>query len=250
MTPEDFYRTVMLVDPPPQGSLSKATERDHQFAEVWSGSGLNTRDRRFVTLACVAGVVDVPQMDAHVYAALKSGDMSILQLNEFTLHFAVYCGWPKASQLEASVRAQWQQVHHEAGEPAPTLPVLDVTDLGTPDPADRIAEGIRCFEDINLISAPPPDSPYFYAGILNYVFGHLWLRPGLTRRDRRLITIPCVGVSDAMNPIWSHVTSALGSGDISYAEMEELIRHFDVYSTTERAQKLRGVAEQWQTAQS
>ena len=48
------------------------------------------------------------------------------------------------------------------------------------------------------------------------MFGHLWLRPGLTRRERRLITVPCVGVGDAIGPIWSHVTSALGSGDITY----------------------------------
>jgi len=83
-------------------------------------------------------------------------------------------------------------------------------------------------------------------GILNFVFGHLWLRPGLSRRDRRLITIPSVGVGDAFGPIWSHVTSALGSGDVSPSEMEELIVHFSVYAGTARAKPLHDVASQWQ----
>lgn len=249
MPTDETYRTVMMVDAPPPPSLTDSAGREQPLGNVWSRPGLSIRDRRIVTLACVGAVVDVLQLDAHVYAALKSGDLSIAQLNEFTLHFAVYCGWPKASQFEQSVRTQWQRIHEEAGEATPPFPVLDVADLGTADPELRIAEGVRCFEEINLISAPSPDSPYFYAGILNYVFGHVWLRPGLSRRERRLITIPCVGVSDAANPIWSHVTSALGSGDLSFDEMEELIVHFGAYATPERTEKLQGVAVQWHNAQ-
>ena len=126
----------------------------------------------------------------------------------------------------------------------------DESDLGIADPGQRITQGVKCFEDINLIQAPPQDSPYFYAGILNFVFGHLWMRPGLTRRERRLITIPCVGVSEALGPIWSHVTSALGSGDVSYAEMEALIAHFGTYAGEIRARSLFDVARQWQADRS
>jgi 4-carboxymuconolactone decarboxylase len=160
----------------------------------------------------------------------------------------VYCGWPRGSQLEMSVRTQWQRIHDERGEPAPAFPQRGVDDLGISDPAQRIIQGVECFEEINLIPAPSQDSPYFYAGILNFVFGHLWQRPGLTRRERRLITIPCVGVSDAMGPIWSHVTSALGSGDVSYDEMQELILQFSAYAGRPRAEVLQNVAVQWEAA--
>jgi 4-carboxymuconolactone decarboxylase len=170
-------------------------------------------------------------------------------MNELTLHFAVYCGWPRASQLEMAVRGQWQRIHDERGEDTPAFPERSLDELGPIDPAERIAGGIRSFEEINLIQAPSQDSPYFFAGILNFVFGHLWLRPGLTRRERRLITVPCVGVSDAIGPIWSHVTSALGSGDITYDEMEELILQFRAYAGTPRARVLSDVATQWQADQ-
>lgn len=248
MTADDLYRAVMMVDPPAGHSPLDAAEREHLFGVVWNRPGLSIRDRRLVSLVCVSAAGDVPAMDAHVYAALASGDLTVEQLNEFTLHFAVYCGWPRASQLEMSVRTQWQRIHDERGEPTPAFPQLGVEDLGISDPARRITQGVECFEEISLVQAPPQDSPYFYAGILNFVFGHLWQRPGLTRRERRLITIPCAGVSDAIGPIRSHVTSALGSSDVSYDEMQELIVHFSAYAGRPRAEVLQNVAAQWQAA--
>lgn len=250
MSADDLYRTIMMVEPPAAETPLDTAERRALFDDVWSRPGLSVRDRRFVTIACVAAAVDVPALDAHVFAALASGDLTVEQLNELTLHFAVYCGWPRASQLEMTVRGQWQRLHDERGEPTPPFAQLDVDDLGAGDPAQRIADGIQSFRDVNLIEAPSQDSPYFYAGILNFVFGHLWLRPGLTRRERRLVTIPCVGVSDAIGPIWSHVTSALGSGDVTYDEMHELLLHFRAYSGTPRARVMQDVAMQWKAEQS
>lgn len=249
MTADDVYRSVMMTDPPEADTPFDAAARDYLFGAVWNRPGLSVRDRRIVTIVCASAAVDGAAMDAHVYAALASDDLTIEQLKEFVLHFAVYCGWPRASQLEMTVRTQWQRLHEERGEPTPEFPPLDIADLGTADPAQRIAEGQKSFEEINLIGPPSGDSPYFYAGILNYVFGHLWLRPGLSVRDRRMITVPCVGVSDAIGPIWSHVMSAMGSGDISYDEMRELIVHFSAYAGATRARVLLDVAEQWKAAQ-
>ena len=217
--------------------------------DVWTRPGLPVRERRLVTIPCVSAAVDQAAMDEQVHDALASGDLTVEQLNELTLHFAVYCGWPRASALEMTVRGQWQRLHEERGETVPAFPMRSHDELGPTDHAERVAGGVASFREVNLIDPPEQDSPYFHAGILNYVFGHLWQRPGLTRRERRLITIPCVGVSDAIGPIWSHVTSALGSGDVSFAEMEEIILQFRTYAGDRRAEVLHDVAAQWQTAQ-
>jgi len=246
MTADDLYRDVLQAEPPEGESPLDAAERRQLFEGVWGAPGLSIRDRRFVTIACVSAAVDAAAMDAHVYAALASGDLTVEQLNELTLHFAVYCGWPRASQLEMTVRGQWQRLHDERGEPTPPFPDRTVDELEPADPTERLTAGVQSFLDVNLIEAPSQDSPYFHAGIINFVFGHLWLRPGLTRRERRLITIPCVGVSDAFGPIWSHVTSALGSGDLSPAEMEQVIHQVRAYAETPRAKALEAVATQWQ----
>ena len=243
---DDTYRAVMMTEPPESPTPLDAAEFEHTFGTIWNRPNLSVRERRFVSLVCVSWAVDIPAIDAHVYAALKSGDFTIEQLNEFTLHFAVYCGWPKASQVEMTVRTQWQRLHGERGEPAPAFPQLQLDDLGPGDAAQRVRAGMQSFEAINLVPPPPQDSPYFFAGILNFVFGHVWLRPGLTRRERRLITIACVGVEESPMPIWSHVTSALGSGDLSPLEMHEVIEHFSAYADATRASALNDSARQWQ----
>lgn len=247
---DELYRTVMATDPPAAETSFEAASRQLLFGEIWNRPGLSIRDRRLVTLACVAAADVVTPIDDHVYGALRSGDLSIEQLNEFTLHFAVYCGWPKASQFERAVRSQWHRLHSEQGKETPAWPTRTVEELGPADRAERVRGGREEFESVNLISAPPPDTPYCHAGIINFVFGHVWRRPGLTRRERRLITVPCVGISDATGPISAHVGSALESADVTYEEMQELILHFSAYYGFAKGEALHEAAERWRAGRA
>jgi 4-carboxymuconolactone decarboxylase len=212
------------------------------FGKVWSRPGLSRRDRRFVTLACVCASDAVEEINDHMYAALASGDIDFEELLEFVLHFAVYCGWPKGSQAEIAARVQYARLAEERGVEVPPRPDLPPESLGLPDPEERLRAGERCFAEVNLIPAPARDSPYFHAGILGFVFGHLWQRPNLGRRERRLITVACVGVSEAIGPIYSHIGSALESGDLTLAEMDEVILQFSAYSGFAKGRVLQRVA--------
>lgn len=246
----DTYRAVMAAEPPPVTTPFETAYRDFVFGEVWSRAGLSTRDRRIVTLACL-GAADVPAaLDEHTYAALQNKELTVEELNEITLHFAVYCGWPKASVFEMSVRTAWFRVHAERGDTAPAFPPLDVEDLGPEPREERLAVGRESYETVNLTPPPPNDSPYFHAGIVNFVFGHVWRRPGLSRRDRRLVTIPCVGVSDAATPIASHVGSALSSGDLTWDEVQELILQVSAYYGVAKGSALHDAAQQWRASQA
>jgi 4-carboxymuconolactone decarboxylase len=123
-------------------------------------------------------------------------------------------------------------------EAEPLLP------LSTPsDPEERLAVGAECFKDINCLPfAPNRDDPFQGAGILNFVFGEMWLRPGLARKERRLITVACVAFQDAPFPIVSHVYAALKSRDVSFDEMDELILHFAAHNGWPKAAHLSHVA--------
>ncbi|WP_407686646.1 carboxymuconolactone decarboxylase family protein [Mycobacterium sp. HUMS_1102779] len=224
------FAEVMTVAAPEDASPVVANGLlDFVFAEVWARPGLGRRDRRFVTLACVAGADATAALEQHVYAALNSGDLTITEMREAVLHFAVYAGWPKASQFNMVVDAQWDRILRERGEHAPTAPPSLPT-ATTSDPEERMARGERAFREINCLPfAPPRDNPYSGAGILNFVFGEMWLRPGLGVKERRLITLACVGFQDAQYPIMSHVYAALKSGDVSFREMDELVLHFAAY---------------------
>lgn len=239
------FAEVMTFAPP--GDSSPTTSHgliDFVFAEVWTRPVLSRRDRRFVTLACVADSDAEQPLIEHVYAALNSGDISITEMRETVLHFAVYAGWPKASRFNIFVDQQWERIHQERGLPVPAPePLLP---LVTPsDPEARLARGVESFKEVNCMPfAPDRDNPYQGAGILNFVFGEMWLRPGLSMKARRLITVACVGFQDAPIPILSHVYAALKSRDVSFEEMDELALQFAAYSGLPKATHLSQVIDE------
>jgi 4-carboxymuconolactone decarboxylase len=237
------YRDVMTAEPPEGASAAEQQRLEYLFGQVWARPGLGRRERRLVTIQCVAFAVTPQPIIDHVHAALKSGDITIEEMLEVVLHFAVYCGWPKASNFEMYVRQSWARVQEERGDQAAPLPMLSNDELGSNDWEARLSRGEQEFRDVNLVPAPPRDSPYQQAGILNFVFGHVWQRPRLDRRSRRFVTVACVGIDEAPLPITSHVGSALKSGDISKPEMDELILQFRAYDNDDRADALAAAAE-------
>jgi 4-carboxymuconolactone decarboxylase len=236
------YREVMMVDPGSGLSAPEEARLDYLFGELWPRPGISRRERRLVTLSCAAFAVTAEPLVEHSYAALKSGDLGIEELLEVVLHFAVYCGWPKASNFEMYVRQSWVKVQQERGGD-PTLPTRGIDELGESDWEKRLQRGAQEFRDVNLVQAPGRDTPYQHAGILNFVFGHVWMRPDLGRRDRRFVTLACVGVDEAPIPIQSHVGSALKSGDITKTQMDEVILQFRAYDSDHRADVLQATAD-------
>jgi 4-carboxymuconolactone decarboxylase len=91
---------------------------------------------------------------------------------------------------------------------------------------ERQAHARECYEHINTTPSPPDMSAYINAGVIGFVFGEMWRRGILTPRDRRWITLSCVGAADAQFPIESHVWAALNSGDVSAEEFDEFVLHF------------------------
>jgi 4-carboxymuconolactone decarboxylase len=236
------YMDVMVVEPRAGLSAAEEAREEYLFGEIWPRPGISRRERRLVTLSCLAFAVTAQPISDHTYAALKSGDLSIEELLEVVLHFAVYCGWPKASNLEMYVRQSWVKLQEERGGD-PTLPARGIDELGENDWEKRLQRGAEEFRDVNLMPAPGRETPYQHAGILNFVFGHVWMRPDLSRRDRRFVTVACVGVDEAPTPIRSHVGTALRSGDLTKTEMDELILQFRAYDNDARADVLQAAAD-------
>ncbi len=80
---------------------------------------------------------------------------------------------------------------------------------------ERMAEvsGIPAFD--------PPDA--FTAATCDQVFGELWQRPGLPDRDRRMITIAILATRGLETELGIHLRAALETGDVSPAELMELV---------------------------
>ena len=195
--------------------------------DVWTRDGLSSRERRLVAIACVG--FRAPGAD-HRAGARRARERRVHHRRDARGGVALRGVLRLAQGVEPrDVRTpDVGAVQEERGEDSSPLPrrPSDVTELGSDDWEARIARGEEEFRVVNLVPAPGRDSPYQHAGILNFVFGHVWQRPGLGRRDRRFLTVACVGVDEAPLPILSHVGSALGSGDVSKSEMAELILTF------------------------
>ena len=93
----------------------------------------------------------------------------------------------------------------------------------------RRARAKAMFEEVNGFTAPdPPD--FFQETTLDHIFGDVWTRPGLTRKERRLITLTTIAMTGAATAMDVHVRSALQSGDITREEMGEFAAHFAHYA--------------------
>jgi 4-carboxymuconolactone decarboxylase len=94
------------------------------------------------------------------------------------------------------------------------------------DRSARQAAARAEYERIMTTPSPEPVSAYIDAGVIGFVFGEMWRRGVLTARDRRWITLSCLGAIDSAFPIESHVWAALNSGDVSNEEFDEFVLHF------------------------
>jgi 4-carboxymuconolactone decarboxylase len=217
-TGERLMAEVMDARPPERPTLLEESIRDFACAEIWSRPGLDRRSRRWIALSAAATTGLADPLEDYVRSALKSGDISLAELREGVLHFAVYSGWPLGRVFDRIVT----RVAGELGLEAQTPPIAD----GSRGPESRYAHGVT--EYTKIMTFPPTDQPaaYYDAGIKNFVFGEMWHRPGLDQRARRWITLSCVGASDTQYPILTHVYAAMNAGDATLAEMHEFVLQF------------------------
>ena len=94
------------------------------------------------------------------------------------------------------------------------------------DREERQADARAEYERIMTTPSPDPMGAFIETGVIGFVFGEMWRRGVLTARDRRLITLSCVGAAGATTPIETHVWAALNSGERTYAERDRLVLVF------------------------
>ncbi len=204
-------------------TLLESSWRDFIFAEVWSRPGLDRRSRFLIALAGSAceGLND-DIISAYARGALATGELTLAELREAALHLAVYAGWSRGTTLDKAIT----RAADELGLPAAEIPPLRAEPW---DPQQRLADGSAGFQEVMVFSSPPPVTPYFEAGILNFVFGEMWMRPGLDQRARRWVTLVAVSDSASSIPIRSHIHAAMASGNASFEEMQEFVLQYAIH---------------------
>jgi 4-carboxymuconolactone decarboxylase len=212
-------REITGVAAPEPATPYEASWRDFLFAEVWTRPALDRRSRFLISIAG-ASVAETPShiLDGYVRGALTLKELTLAELREAALHIAVYCGWSRGGVVDAIRAEPW-------------------------DPDVRFAEGEKNFADVMTFAGPKAPGPTAYLGngILNFVFGEMWRRPGLDERSRRWLTL--VGVSDSSSdiPIKTHIYAAMKSGNASYDEMNEFVLQYAVHAGWPKASVIQAV---------
>ncbi len=98
------FEEVMGFKAPEVDDLFLDFTLDHLFPNVWARGGLSRRERRLVTLTTIVGLGHEPTLKIHLNAAMKSGDLSDEDIDEFVIHLAHYAGWPAASMAAGVAR--------------------------------------------------------------------------------------------------------------------------------------------------
>ena len=229
----ELEQQLLAGNAPPAVTLYDQSFRDFVFAEVWNRPGLDRRSRYWITIAAAAVSGEAPgTIDAYLRGAVALGDLHVAELREAALHLAVYGGWSAGRHLdEATTRV---------------VRALTIDDAAPPplcaerwDPEQRLASGAAQFQSVMVYPGPAPTTPYFAAGILNFVFGEMWLRPGLDQRARRWVTLVGVAQSATDIPVNSHVYAAMASGDATMDEMQEFVLQYAIYAGWPRASEVQ-----------
>jgi 4-carboxymuconolactone decarboxylase len=86
-------------------------------------------------------------------------------------------------------------------------------------------------------------SPKLVSLTEDVLFGDVWERPDLSKRDRSLITVAALVANGNTEQLTGHLTRARDNG-VTEAELKEVITHLAFYAGWPRAMSAIGVAKQ------
>ncbi len=182
--------------------------REDLYGDIWLRPGLSPRDRSLVTIAVNQSLYATEEIRAHVRRGLDNG-LTQAEIAELIAHVLVYSGFPTGVNAARVATEVFQERN---------LPAV-------PPSSPRNREPV----------VPPaypnsfPSTPYLAALLNEWVYGEVWERPDLSKRDRSLATIAVAQAMGASSELRSHLGRGLDNG-VTQAEIGELIAHVAFYS--------------------
>ncbi|MBB6557486.1 4-carboxymuconolactone decarboxylase [Acidovorax soli] len=219
--PPAATRPSGLLQPKIAPGLARYTD-EVLFGQVWPSSDLSPRDRSLIVISALIAMNRPAQLTGHLNRALTNG-VTPVEASGVLTHLALYAGWPNA----VSALTVYEEVYTSRGidfaalqAPVPTLPPLAFDTKRPRRDADQVA-----------IFAPK------FADLTNdIVFGDLWRRADLTRRDRALVTIAALTAMGDDTLLEQYLRVGRASG-LRREEVAEALTHLAFYAGWPKATK-------------
>ena len=210
---------------------TSAPDRDPEFGEilrrlifgdVFATGVLDDRTRELVTVTCLGALQALPQLRAHLGAALKVG-VTPVEAREAMYQLAPSIGFPRTLNAIGVL----DEVLAAAGVELP-LPTQ-----GTVDDDDRHAKGLEIQEGLYgteiadaTAGLPAPFDEAVPGFLTDFMFGDFWTRDGLdvaTRELLGLVTLSALGLAPQLKP---HVRGAIAAGNSPETILAVLVQAF------------------------
>jgi 4-carboxymuconolactone decarboxylase len=215
--------------------------------EMWARPGLSRRDRSLIVVSTLAAQARDEELEAHTQIAVRNG-LTRVEIEEIVLTVAAYAGFPAAMAASRHV-----DVGLRAAEGVERLSDRQAAIAKSDAERDRAAADV--FAAVSGGQAgndPAADLEYLSAelggvGVVAYrwVFGEIWARDQLTRRDRSLAVIAILTALGAVRELALHAVAGIRHG-LSRGEIEAAITHLTLYAGLPRAiEAMRAAREAW-----
>jgi 4-carboxymuconolactone decarboxylase len=215
--PQPAARPSGAVQPKVAPGLARYTD-EVLFGQVWPSPDLSQRDRSLVVISALIAMNKPAQLTGHLNRALTNG-VTPVEASGVLTHLALYSGWPNAvSALDVYDKIYTSRTVDFAALQAASRPL--------PPLAAAAVEG----QDLAGVA------PKFADLTKDVVFGDLWRRSDLTRRDRTLVTIVALAAmgDDTLLEPYLRLAPEVG---LKRADIVEALTHLAFYAGWPKATK-------------
>lgn len=197
------------------------------FGDIWERPELSPRDRSVVTLTALIATGKSAQIAGHLNRGLSNG-VKPSEVSAIVTHLAFYTGWPNAVSAINVIAPVFAERKTDVSalrglKEAPLLPALDPA-IGPSEP--RLA-GV---------------APKFAEVTDSVIFGDLWRRSDLSRRDRSLVTLVALAANGDTDQLPLHIRLGLANG-LEKAQIIEAFTHLAFYAGLPKASDAIAIAE-------
>jgi 4-carboxymuconolactone decarboxylase len=193
-----------------------ATDPDFQdilsrfiFGEVFYQGNLDDKLRELITLVVLATNQTLPQVKAHVGAALNVG-LTPVEIKEAVYQCAPYIGFPKTLNAIAEINDVFKSKNI-------ALPIESQKQVEEDNRFDKgLAVQVEIFGDViaKMQESAPSNQKHIQEYLSSFCFGDFYTRSGLDLKTRELLTLCIVSsLGGAESQVKAHVQGNLNVGN-------------------------------------
>lgn len=187
------------------------------IGDLWKRPGLSPRDRSVTTVAALIARNQTVELPFHFNLALDNG-VTPAELSEIITHLAFYSGWANATAAVAVAKDVFAARNIGQDQLPEAMPSLLPLDTEKDAPRQSTVE-----------QSVAPTSPGLAEYTNGLLFKDVWLRPGLSPRDRSLITVTSLIANGQTAQVTYHLNRALDNG-LKAPEASEMLTQLAFYA--------------------